>query len=226
MTTKPVFILGDVHGKYKDHRWKKIFNYIQDSLIVCVGDFGVGFAETLEEEMELLDSINRELVVSGNELLVARGNHENPKFFDGTIQCDFSCLKFIPDYEQTTLLGYRTLFVGGGISIDRKWRTEGLDYWKDEGVKPIPEHIRNEKFDLIVSHNCPNFVNHSSQNLYDEPGNPVKTDAYNERLILDDLYNITKPKKWFYGHYHNSEYAKIGNTHFRCLDELEIIELT
>ena len=78
---------------------------------------------------------------------------------------------------------------------------------------------------MVITHDCPNFVNHSSNTLYDEPGNPVKTDAYNGRVILDELFEVAKPKRWFYGHYHNSDSTQIGETRFRCLNELEVVEL-
>lgn len=220
---KPVYLIGDVHGKFQE--LYRFLNHVQESIIICVGDFGVGFAKNVETEFRILDNLNKELALGGNELWTIKGNHDAPHFFTGDKNWDFSCLKFIPDYHQMNLLGYKTLFVGGGISIDRKWRKEGISYWKDEAIQPIPNDIKNQNFDLVITHDCPNFVNHSSNTLYDEPGNPVKTDAYNGRVILDELFEVAKPKRWFYGHYHNSDSTQIGETRFRCLNELEVVEL-
>lgn len=220
-----VYLIGDIHGEFSE--LTKPFNYIENSIFVCVGDFGIGFQKSEEKEMALMDSINKELVLSGNTLYTIRGNHDNPKYFTKDGKRNFTNLKFISDYASFYLAGYNTLFVGGGVSIDRSTRKEGRNYWKDEIISPIPKDLPDNSFGLIITHNAPNFANHSSNNLYDEPGNPVKTDAHNDRKILDELYQRQKDsvKNWFYGHFHNSQSMNWGTTRFRCLDVLEILQL-
>jgi hypothetical protein len=46
------------------------------------------------------------------------------------------------------------------------------------------------------------------------------------RKLLQELFNIHQPKKWFFGHYHQSWSMTINGTDFRCLNELEIAVLT
>ncbi len=216
---RDVYLIGDIHGKF--NQLIELLHPIQDSILVCVGDFGIGFEKTFDAEMAILDYINKQMISSGNTFHVIRGNHDDPKYFSKEMEdMDFSQLKFSV-YNSFELAGYKTLFVGAAISIDRSGRKEG------KAISPIPTDLPNDIFELIITHNAPNFVNHSSHNLYDELGNPVKTDVLNDRKILDDLYERQKKtvKKWFYGHFHNSQFMNLENTHFRCLDELEIIQL-
>lgn len=75
------------------------------------------------------------------------------------------------------------------------------------------------KPDIVISHGCPGdmlpfFVTNSMKNV------PSRT-----AHMLDAMWDAHRPKLWVFGHHHNSETLSVGNTTFRCLNELETMEI-
>lgn len=213
---RQLIFVGDIHGE-----WDKFFitldrHSLNNCDIICVGDIDINFAHRPELIYKLNDSFKELNIV----FLGIRGNHDFPDIFDGSV--DLPNFKLIPDYSVKEFNGQKFLFIGGSISIDRQLRTEGEDYWRGEVIRE--SELPKEKIDVIVTHDCPNFVGLSCATLWDEIGNPVKTDAFNGRRILDKVWEQTKPDKWFYGHYHLSMNHVVDNTHFKCLNILELVE--
>lgn len=75
------------------------------------------------------------------------------------------------------------------------------------------------KPDMIVSHDCPNFV---LPHLRDDGDRMYGTGT---RCTLDAMYNIHKPKLHIFGHHHKSFRKVIDGTEFIGLNELETIEI-
>ena len=68
---------------------------------------------------------------ANNWIVFVRGNHDNPLYFDGK---EFNYKRFIavPDYTILLACKHTILCVGGGISIERRYR---MDEWKKYCVK-------------------------------------------------------------------------------------------
>lgn len=226
----PIYIWGDTHGKWSQ-MFAKIKEYdISNCHILHVGDIGIGFSEEADEikEFMLLNDYfaARQIIFMG-----IRGNHDSPEYFNGDYIYPY--FQLIPDYHQEEINGRLFLFIGGAISIDRKLRKIGEDYWQDEGIKSSClghiDYSGPKSPDIIISHDCPLEVGFSPEFLYDEPGNPVKTDAIKGRQILSDIFGQfkgeTPPKKWFYGHYHSNQMESILGTDFHMMGINSIYEL-
>ena len=87
-----------------------------------------------------------------------RGNHDNPNIWiNNTFK--YSNIKLIQDYETKIFNNKKYLFVGGAISVDRKQRKEGIDYWNNE--KFILDEDKLNTFsdiDIVITHTCPEYA--------------------------------------------------------------------
>lgn len=189
-----VFI-GDVHAKFS--RYLSLVEQHEETF--QVGDFGVGFG------------IDPPTVSLAHKFI--RGNHD----------CREDC------YQQMSYLGdygfwkQDVFFVGGGFSIDRAHRTEGVNWWPNEELSEsqmrVAENIyAAEKPNIVVSHCCPKIIQCL---LFNFPR------VYDNRTIqlFDRLWMIHKPKLWVFGHYHRSRDQVVDGCRFVCLDELEAKEI-
>ena len=148
--SKPIFITGDNHGKY-DVLFRFIEAYdIRDCILIHVGDGGIGFISA-EKQQRQFEHYNDRFKSRGIEYLSIRGNHDDPAYFDGSV--NLSHFKLLPDYHTQIINDEKFLFVGGAISIDRKIRKEGFSYWKDEPF--VLDKSKIEECDVLITHSAP-----------------------------------------------------------------------
>ena len=221
---KPVYILGDVHGK-----WEELFSRINAAelsgcYLICVGDLGVGFKDSHSKEMRCLEIANEFFAKRDIQFLSIRGNHDNPVFFNDEIQ-EFSHLRLIRDYHVEFINDQKFLFVGGATSIDRKLRKLNISYWEDETFILKPDFV--VECDVLVTHSAPIWIGPvDKQGIlgWCDRDEYLWRDCMKERDDLTSLYKITRPKKAFCGHFHQHFIANFDGCRARILDELEIIE--
>lgn len=195
--------IGDIHGNLKQY-----YSRIDCSESIQVGDFGIGFVPNLIE--------NFSLQLNGNHRFI-RGNHDNPnicKNYHG----------YIPDGTIETINNTTLMYIGGASSIDKKWRIEGVTWWKNEELsykefdKMIDLYSTN-KPSIMVTHECPEMLVHTIK-PYAKSEHSITRNAFNQ------MYEIHQPDIWIFGHWHLSYNNKIQNTNFICLDEFETINIT
>jgi hypothetical protein len=201
--------IGDLHGNFAYIRWWLKQGHHKNITLIQVGDFGVGFKPNTEDYV--LQELNKELGKRESFLLVIRGNHDNPAWFDGNH--DYEFIKFLPDYSTMEIDGLNHLFIGGAVSVDRKLRTEGIDYWKDESFVLDLDKIKDLKdIDVVVTHNAPIFVEPFGFNglvaYYAERDSTLLDDLTKERNNITEVFNVLQKnnsiKYHFYGHFHYS----------------------
>lgn len=205
--------IGDVHGKFGPYK-----TLIKDvPFSIQVGDMGVGFRHYTPMR-ELVTSQNPPFdAMSKGRHLFLRGNHDNPSV----------CRKqryWIPD---GTYLDDKIFCVGGAVSIDRAYRTEGLDWWADEEcsraeLDAIVDRYIRLKPEIVCTHEVPESVATELLAAF----NKVKiTDGSRTRQAFESMLHHHQPKYWVFGHWHQSLRFMRGRTQFQCLAELEHVDI-
>ena len=159
-----IYVTGDTHGEQE--RLLDMDYTDKDTLIVC-GDFGFLFYGT-QEEQAFLDRCAQTLPYT---ICFVDGNHEN---FDLLMrypveQWNGGQIHRIRRNIVHLMLGQvfeiegKTFFTfGGGYSIDRSVRQQGVSWWPQElptdaeyklGVKTLEEH--DMQVDYILTHTAP-----------------------------------------------------------------------
>ena len=198
-----VTVIGDVHGKYKRYH-EIIREKNRHPFTIQIGDFGFNY-ETLKN-------------VDPKHHVFIGGNHDN---YDKVKDCP----NYLGDFGYTVNFnGLDFFYYRGAWSIDRIYRTIGIDWWEQEQVsmenfakaKELYEQI---KPDVMLTHDCPESII-----SYLLPPN-YRIYKNTTCCALQSLFEIHQPKIWIFGHYHVSWSKIINNTEFRCLNELECYDI-
>jgi hypothetical protein len=203
--------IGDVHGKFG--RYKTILKNSPHPTIQ-VGDMGVGFRRMDSRMIEEIDLTNPpHAVMQAGEHRFIRGNHDNPLVCRGHSQ-------YIVDGHVEGDM----MFIGGALSIDRMYRTEGYSWWADEELSSEQLYVMHDKYmmtkpKIMITHECPEAV---AKIL----SNEMKfADGSRTRQAFNSMWENWKPKLWIFGHWHQSFDQVILDTRFICLNELEYVDV-
>ncbi len=236
---KSLCVCGDIHGEFRT----LIFNIkrlgITDSVIIVAGDCGIGF-EKEGHYTQLYNKICKTLEVTNNVLLLVRGNHDDPSYFNER-RIDFERMKCLPDYSVVRVGVQNILCIGGAISIDRTERIERMSqskllYWADEAAIYDTERLdrlSETEINIVVTHTCPTFCHptfKSGIGCWLCRDATLEKDLNDERLLMDKIYeHLTRSHdtitNWYYGHFHQSNSDIISDVRFTLLDIMEIKEV-
>lgn len=247
---KGVVVCGDIHGDFTQLVHKCCVKYgMTDTLIVVAGDCGFGFEKAGYYET-LYRKCDKQLSKANNWLVLIRGNHDNPAYFN-LQPIRYQRWMTLPDYSVVKACGRTILCVGGATSIDRLWRISAKEYHLPNPDDPLAPNVfwRNESpffdkeklsmidetcaVDVMITHTSPSFCELSShQGLHDWAmrDESLMDDVKYERKVMDNLFKHLKEKNhplrhWFYAHYHQSWHAEIDGVQFNMLDIMELKEL-
>lgn len=162
---------------------------------VQVGDMGVGFVD----------------VPALPNIKFIRGNHDNPELCQ-THPC------YIGDWK----LHQGVLYIGGAGSIDRAWRTEGVDWWRNEELTNKQMLQLMEAIDPLFNEVTAVVAHDAPRQVYSTiiPGKPI-IDRFGMPRFLDAVLERYRPKTWVCGHFHIRHTFKDGATTFHVLGECE-----
>lgn len=223
------YLVGDTHSVIS------VFNILdkipEKSDIVHMGDFGLGFKNRVADITDL-NNLNSKLLEKEQRLLVLRGNHDNPYFWSEIFSKEnpYQRIHFLKSYSYGKFLDKKILFVGGGISIDRCYRTLNINYWRDEGTEEVPPSL--DKVDIVLSHDAPSYFNHPTETLQRERpifcalDNKLIAESFAQRDKIDKIVELSKPSEFFSGHFHNEIQEEKRGVKYRCLNCEEIYKLS
>lgn len=203
--------IGDVHGKEYYYRALTQEADADHEETFQIGDLGLGFGSTFQ----WLHPSHRFI----------RGNHDDPA----------ACRKH-PNYLGD--FGYlpdRGLFyAGGGFSIDRAARIEGISWWADEELNYTQmaeacEVYSGSKPRVVATHEGPvAAVLAMFPTLlapWDSQYGPYEERASRTASWLQYLFEEHQPEVWVFGHWHETKKVELGGTIFLCLGELETADV-
>ena len=168
---KNIIIIGDVTSRYR--LMMKLYNRkLSDFHIIVLGNLCYGSSSVLSTDMY---DINSYLASNNNKMYVVPGDNDNIPYCD---KMNFSNIKFKKDLTSELINGIRFLFVSGSEQYDRYCR---FDIKKRKTYYKIYERdVPNQKIDVIVSHETPDFS--YPYNLHN-----IKPLMKNDKWIYNDV---------------------------------------
>ena len=234
-----LFAIGDIHGDFDAVEEFVRESGIKNSMIIICGDCGLGFnpISNKANDRKTLSALSREFSKNGNILILLRGNHDNPAWFNGHDSFCGKGARTVPDYTIIKIPSHTLLLIGGAISIDRVERTEGHSYWRDEDIVYNESEFAklsrlSDKPDILLSHTAPRIATE----IYTAPKYWVRFDEElsqdlekswekEDKIFLAIKSNNIPIKKWYYGHFHKSKTTIADEIIFKMLNIKEIIEI-
>lgn len=235
---KPIYIVGDVHGRF-DLLQQEIKRFdIRDCTIICVGDLGIGFAYAQDQykEHRIHAQQNEWFGRRSIHFYSIRGNHDDPQFFTGEKRVVYDNFELLEDYTTMILNDEKFLFIGGAISVDRectdhrgtKYRREGQTYWKDEILVLKPELL--VPCDVLITHTAPTWNGPLDKEgirsivNYDICDPTLWDECIAERRTIDTIIREVRPKMHYCGHFHSYAWCENWDCYSTILGILQFKE--
>lgn len=194
--------VSDVHGDM--NVYFSIIKNIKES--IQIGDMGVAATKGWVSA-EYLDYLYENLEPKGRHRWI-NGNHDSLQ----------ECVKS-KHFIRSGIVKDNMMFIGGALSIDKAYRTPGIDWWEDEELSYEELHKLIDKYEkikpnIVISHDCPTFIkNHFVLPAINGSYNyPCRTD-----YALEEMRHIHQPKLHIFGHYHTSLDFEFCDTRYICL---------
>lgn len=194
---KRIIVIGDVHGKL--NQYLEILQKYPNHSSIQVGDFG--FQKEHDWHLKNINSDNHKINF---------GNHDYyPYLFEKH------------SLENFSLINNEIITIRGAWSIDRANRIEGIDWFATEEMNYADMNAALDFYEankprIVISHDCPHDIR---KLLFGIEEKSITTNG------LQAMLEIHKPELWVFGHHHVSVNETIDGTRFRCLAELETMEL-
>ena len=231
--------VGDVHGEFG-----KLNTFINDKkpdILISVGDFGFwapydydlykryimlngdGDKKAVREYARTENWVNK-IKPQNTKVYFTPGNHEDWDLLDaleaiyGKVPIEVAPnIFYCPRGTFLTLEDERTvLFMGGADSIDKQWRTIGIDWFPQELIKERDVYdLPDRKVDILISHTCPESIVKHMFKL----GDYIAPDC--SRLALEYVFDKYRPRLVYFGHFHVYRKGALSIcSHWTCLNQI------
>ncbi len=247
------WVCGDTHGHLDLHKfhpdfWPEGYEEGKGNVLIVAGDLGVHWTPIGGDDEQMLMQYWAEKPFT---TLWIDGNHEN---FETIKRLPLVHLHELPSIEIEAradtspvvgksgpnlyhlhrggiyhINGLNIFFMGGGSSIDKNRRREGVSWWPEElpsvsemqfaidNVKAFYERYPGEKIDNVVTHTIPFFLRHDDRfirkmahDIYEAL--TLGSDDYKGReekglqtclgAVADEIADHQESVNWFFGHWH------------------------
>lgn len=206
-------LIGDIHGNFYDYQ---LLTQPIEHNSIQVGDFGIGFGQG-DYWNEKVNDHQR----SGQHRFI-RGNHDSPEL------CRTEMVGWIPDGTVEN----DVMFIGGAWSIDHQWRTDGIDWWRDEecSYSQLNQFIDTYAImrpRVVISHDCPTLT---AYNMFVKHGQSIGGKSLHLTRTgeaFQTMFETHQPEEWYFGHWHQTKTFTMEGTKFQCLgiDDFVDVEL-
>lgn len=193
MSQRPrILVVGDIHGKLS--KYHNLIHIHQPEQSIQLGDFG--FSKEHEWFLRTMDCQRHKVLL---------GNHDDYTYLHR--EHSLGDVSVLHDGEMMT--------IRGGYSIDKLYRTIGVDWWAEEEMDAKAwdqciELYERTRPNIVLSHECP------TEPLAQMFG--ISSPSYTAKG-LQVLFDIHQPTLWVFGHHHKNKQEGIRGTEFICLAE-------
>ena len=203
-----VLVAGDWHGnaRWAQHVIREAKVLLADEerpAILHLGDFGIwpGVDGVL-----YLNRVVGACLEYGVDLRFIDGNHEDFTQLEDLRIREGQLVNWLPRGYRWTWHDRTWLALGGGVSLDRACRTEGLDWWPQEEISDEQEAavIADGHADVLISHDRPSGVIHT---FPDRPSwwdqrDVDRSEQHEKRM--QRIVDAVQPSYVIHGHLHRS----------------------
>ena len=226
-----LLVTGDTHGTFDIDKVVKFFQgrekcYSKNDYLIICGDVGVcGFSPTEEVKTR---AVLRNLPVT---TLFIDGNHENfeklnafeiDEWNGGKVHFIEKDIIHLMRGQVFCIDGVRIFSFGGAYSIDKRYRTEGEDWFAEElpSKEEYEEGWNNLKkvefcVDYIVTHSGPREI------VADMGYAELSDDEVELRKYLQRVADNVEFKAWYFGHFHDD--IEMEDMYFCLYDEVIVL---
>ena len=211
-----VLAAGDWHGN-RDwalnviNRVPQLLPDEQTRIILHFGDFGIWPGPAGRRYLDAVSAVRDRV---GAQLWFVDGNHED---FAQLAQLDAETVPdgrvgirpdifHLPRGSRWQWHNLSWLACGGGVSLDKAGRTEGIDWWPQEEITSGQEAsvIEGGHADVMVCHDCPAAVAHTFPQppLWWAPADLARNATHRERL--QRIVDAVRPAYLMHGHLHRA----------------------
>lgn len=207
-----IYLTGDTHGgidsrKLSSKNFKDSKQLTKKDFLIVLGDFGIWKDK---KSQEFLDWINNKKFTT----LFVEGNHEDYEYlnsfpivnmFGSKVRQINNSIYQLLRGEIYTIDDFTFFTFGGASSIDKLYRREGFDWFKEEESSYLEEsnameNLQKHNFnvDYILSHTCSSS---SLEDIADYFGFSLES-FDNQNKFFEEIKKTVSYKGWFYGHFH------------------------
>lgn len=224
-----IFLTGDTHGeldRFFSRNWPEGRTLSRSDYVIILGDFGL-FWDNSESERYWLGWLSDRPWTT----LFLDGNHENFKLlnelprkemFGDDVGVAAPNVFHLLRGRIYNIDDKRFFTMGGGHSIDKAYRREGISWWPEEKISKedldrayLNLFLADYEVDYGLSHVPPSYL--INEGIFGHDGITKADDL--ESIKIRDLTVMTKFKHWYFGHMHRSftvpEYGR--DSRFTCL---------
>lgn len=202
-----IYVMGDIHGCFS--KINKFINQKKDvTHILQCGDFGY-WPRTSMSKIK-----NKDVKIHWCD-----GNHEDFKtLIDKNYKPNLGRNVFYQKRGSYITLpdGRNVLFMGGGLSIDKEYRTEDETWFKEEILTENDLlNLPDVNIDIVISHTAP-------EEFFVFPKDEFEIDP--SRRILSYILDKYRPDNWYFGHFHTYKRGDYRGCKWTALSECNSYE--